>query len=143
MFDETRISRSNSRDTTETKYKRASENKCASFRQTRSVTLKKNCEKRRDRAPDSSAHTSNTPSDARASLGVFDVCAELSGARSRRFSQFFFNVTDRVCRKDAHLFSDARLYFVSVVSREFDREIRVSSNKKQTPVERSTDARYR
>lgn len=66
-FDETRISRSNSRDTTETKYKRASENKCASFRQTRSVTLKKNCEKRRDRAPDSSAHTSNTPSDARAS----------------------------------------------------------------------------
>ena len=41
--------------------------------------------------------------DARASLGVFDVCAELSGARSRRFSQFFFNVTDRVCRKDAHL----------------------------------------
>jgi hypothetical protein len=45
--------------------------------------------------------------------------------------------------KDAHLFSDARLYFVSVVSREFDREIRVSSNKKQTPVERSTDARYR
>jgi hypothetical protein len=41
------------------------------------------------------------------------------------------------------LFSDARLYFVSVVSREFDREIRVSSNKKQTPVERSTDARYR
>ena len=66
-FDETRISRSNSRDTNETKYKRASENKCASFRQTRSVTLKKNCEKRRDRAPDSSAHTSNTPSDARAS----------------------------------------------------------------------------
>ena len=43
-FDETRISRSNSRDTNETKYKRASENKCASFRQTRSVTLKKNCE---------------------------------------------------------------------------------------------------
>ena len=41
--------------------------------------------------------------DARASLGVFDVCAELSGARSRRFSQFYFNVTDRVCRKDAHL----------------------------------------
>ena len=37
--------------------------------------------------------------DARASLGVFDVCAELSGARSRRFSQLFFNVTDRVCRR--------------------------------------------
>ena len=37
--------------------------------------------------------------DARASLGVFDVCAELSGARSGRFSQFFFNVTDRVCRR--------------------------------------------
>lgn len=37
--------------------------------------------------------------DARASLGAFDVCAELSGARSRRFSQFFFNVTDRVCRR--------------------------------------------
>ena len=37
------------------------------LRQTRSVTLKKNCEKRRDRAPDSSAHTANTPSDARAS----------------------------------------------------------------------------
>ena len=78
--------------------------------------------------------------DARASLGVFDVCAELSGARSRRFSQFFFNVTDRVCRKDAHLFSDARLYFVSLVSREFDREIRVSSNPKQTHVGRN-DAR--
>lgn len=27
--------------------------------------------------------------DARASLGVFDVCAELSGARSRRFRSFF------------------------------------------------------